>query len=75
MGKIHEEKEKFCDREFLKLVQAIEHDVLRLEYKLHSSGEETVTIVYLTKAGEYGRTINVTGDSIAALARDVLKYL
>lgn len=75
MNKIHEQKYFFCRHELLALVQAIDKDVLRLEYEVHASKEETVTIVYLTKAGEYGRTVNVTGDSLVALSRDVLKYL
>lgn len=73
--KVYEQKENFCRHELLQLIQAIEKDVLRLEYKIHESGEETVSIVYLTKTELYSRTINVTGDSLQALARDVLKYI
>lgn len=75
MDKVHEQKENFCRHELLQLIQAIEKDVLRLEYMIHESGVETVSIVYLTKTELYSRTINVTGDSLAALARDVLKYI
>ena len=72
---VYEQKENFCRHELLQLIQAIEKDVLRLEYIIHESGEETVSIVYLTKTEHYSRTINVTGDSLKALARDVLKYI
>lgn len=72
---VYEQKENFCRHELLQLIQAIEKDVLRLEYIIHESGEETVSIVYLTKTEQYSRTINVTGDSLKALARDVLKYI
>ena len=74
MDKIHEQKYMFCRHELLLLVQAIDKEVLRLEYRLHKNGMETVTIVWLTESGEVYKPINVTADSLAAMARDVLKY-
>lgn len=75
MVNVYEQKEKFCRHELLQLVQAIYPKILRLEYQRHNNGEETVTIVWLTESGECFRVVNVTGDSLAALARDVLKYI
>ena len=75
MNKVHEEKDSFCRHELLQLVQAIDKEILRLEYRLHKDGMETVTIVWLTKSGEVYKPINVTADSLLALARDVLKYI
>ncbi len=75
MNETHEQKRNFCNRELLNLVKGIDKDVLRLVYKLHESGEETVIIVWRTSTGEHMKPVNVTGDSLSALARDVLKYL
>lgn len=58
------------------LCKVISPDVIRLEYEWNEdTGEELVRIVYNTSAGEYKREINVTADSLSALARDVLKYI
>ena len=75
MNKVHEQKDIFVRHELLMLMQAIDKDILRLEYRVHNNGEETVTIVWLTSTGDVYKPINVTGDSLAALARDVLKYI
>ncbi len=75
MDKVYEQKDIFVRHELLQLVQAIDKKVLRLEYRLHKNGMETVTIVWLTESGEVYKPINVTADSILALARDVLKYI
>lgn len=75
MNKVHEQKDIFVRHELLMLMQAIDKDILRLEYRVHNNGEETVTIVRLTSTGDVYKPINVTGDSLAALARDVLKYI
>lgn len=74
MNKIHEQKYMFCRHELLMLVQAIDKQVLRLEYEVDEDGQETVYIVWLQSYGEYRKPINVTADSLAAMARDVLKY-
>ena len=75
MNKVHEQKDIFVRHELLTLMQAIDKDILRLEYRVHNNDEETVTIVWLTSTGDVYKPINVTGDSLAALARDVLKYI
>ena len=75
MDKVYEQKDIFVRHELLQLVQAIDKKVLRLEYRLHKNGMETVTIVWLTESGEVYKSINVTADSLLALARDVLKYI
>lgn len=75
MNNVYEQKDIFVRHELLQLVQAIDKKVLRLEYRLHKNGMETVTIVWLTESGEVYKPINVTADSLLALARDVLKYI
>lgn len=75
MNNVYEQKDIFVRHELLQLVQAIDKKVLRLEYRLHNNGMETVTIVWLTESGEVYKPINVTADSLLALARDVLKYI
>lgn len=75
MDKVYEQKENFCRHELLVLVQAIDKQILRLEYEVDENGQETVYIVWLQSYGEYRKPINVTADSLAAMARDVLKYL
>jgi hypothetical protein len=75
MNNVYEQKDIFVRHELLQLVQAIDKKVLRLEYRLHKNGMETVTIVRLTESGEVYKPINVTADSLLALARDVLKYI
>jgi hypothetical protein len=75
MVNVYEQKEKFCRHELLALLQAIYPRILRLEYNHHQNGDETVTVIWLTESGERFRIINVTADSLAALARDVLKNI
>lgn len=75
MNNVYEQKDIFVRHELLQLVQAIDKKVLRLEYRFHKDGMETVTIVWLTESGEVYKPINVTPDSLLALARDVLKYI
>jgi len=75
MNNVYEQKDIFVRHELLQLVQAIDKKVLRLEYRFHKGGMETVTIVWLTESGEVYKPINVTADSLLALARDVLKYI
>lgn len=74
MDKVQEQKYSFCRHELLMLVQAIDKQVLRLEYEV-DEGYETVWIVWLQSYGEYRKPVNVTADSLAAMARDVLKYI
>lgn len=76
MNNVYEQKDIFVRHELLQFVQAIDKKVLRLEYQVHDNGMETVTVVWFTEAGEYSKPpIDVTADSLLALARDVLKYI
>lgn len=70
----YEKKERFCRHELLALLQAIDKKILRLEYEVKNA-EETVYIVWLQSYGEYRKAVNVTADSLAAIARDVLKQI
>lgn len=70
----YEKKEIFIRHALLQLVQEIDKKILRLEYEV-KDGEETVYIVWLQSYGEYRKAVNVTADSFAAIARDVLKYI
>lgn len=75
MDKIYKQKDIFVRHELLQLVQAIDKNVLRLEYRFYKDVMETVTIVWLTESGVVYKPINVTADSLTAMARDVLKYI
>lgn len=75
MDNVYEQKDIFVRHQLLQLVQAIDKDVLRLEYRLHKTGEETVTIVYLTSCGEHFKPVNVTGDSLKSLTMDVIRRI
>lgn len=75
MDKVYEQKNIFIRGKLLQLVQAIDKDVLRLDYRLHKTGEETVTIVYLTSCGEHFKPVNVTGDSLKSLTMDVIRRI
>lgn len=70
----YEKKERFCRHELLALLKAIDKKILRLEYEVKNA-EETVYIVWLQNYGEYRKAVNVTADSLAAIARDVLKQI
>lgn len=72
---IYYNKEYFVHTVLYCLCKAACGDLNRLEYVYKDTGEELVHIIYDTSNGEYKRTVNVTGDSLTALARDVLKYL
>jgi len=75
MDSVYEQKDIFVRHELLMLVQAIDKKILRLEYEVSEDGQETVYIVWLQSYGEYRKPINVTADSLAAMARDVLNNL
>lgn len=70
----YEKKDRFVRHELLTLLQAIDKKILRLEYEVKNA-EETVYIVWLQSSGEYRKAVNVTADSLAAIARDVLKQI
>ncbi len=75
MDSVYEQKDIFVRHELLMLVQAIDKKILRLEYEVSEDGQETVYIVWLQSYGEYRKPINVTANSLAAMARDVLNNL
>lgn len=67
-----ENKEGFT-RELGELLSKYEHfDVQSLSYEIDGAYDEVVIITY--KNG-YAKQVNVNGDSLSALARDVLKNI
>jgi len=76
VDKVHEQKFNFVRHELLQLLKAIDRDILKAEYEILDGEIEIVTIYWLTSEGySSDRKINVTGDSLSALARDVLKRI
>lgn len=67
MDKVYEEKRSFvCTK-----LRSICDGIANVRYVVR---EETLELVYVTFAKGGTKCINVTGDSLAALARDVLKH-
>lgn len=76
MDKVHEEKFNFVRHELLRFLQAIDKDILKTEYDILENEIEIVTVYWLSSEGDQSiRNVNVTGDSLQALARDVLKWI
>lgn len=78
-GGLTEEQEKkfeFVRHELLRLLQAIDRDILRTEYQV-IKGDEYVEVGWLYHESGQVRTIkvDVTGDSLRALASDVLRCI
>ena len=73
MGMEHIHKSSFCEGELTQLLRIIDRDIEKAEYELCDNGEEYVHILYATTGGVI--TACVTGDSLSALTRDVLKVL
>ena len=73
MGMERTHKSSFCERELTQLLRIIDRDIEKAEYELCDNGEEYVHILYATTGGAI--TACVTGDSLSALTRDVLKVL
>lgn len=71
-----EKKERFVRHELLSLLKAVDRDILRTEYQT-VEGDEYVEVGWLYH--ETGRThhirVDVTGDSLRALASDVLRCI
>lgn len=67
------EKAEFVGHELKAVVQAIDKDVVDLEYERLFCGEEYITIVYRTSAGVFKKKVNVTADSLRAIAYDVIR--
>lgn len=73
-----EEQNKKCwfvRSNLLPLLQAIDKDILSAEYQLERN-EEYVEIRWLSQSGaSYHRKVNITADSLLAIAKDVLKCI
>lgn len=68
-------KESFVRHELLEMLKAIDKDILSTEYQLDGS-DEYVEVRWLFDSGtSYRRKINVTADSLLAIAKDVLKNI
>lgn len=73
MSKIYEEKERFVRLSLKSLLFDIDKNILDVYYQHdNTTDEEVVTILYLH---EDKQKVCVTGDSLLAIARDVLKRL
>lgn len=71
-----EKKDRFVRNELLRLLQAIDRDILRTEYQA-IKGDEYVEVGWLYQESGQVRTIkvDVTGDSLRALVSDVLRCI
>ena len=73
MNEIYEEKERFTRTSLKSLVFDVDKSVLDVYYTYQdTNGEEIVTILFMNG---YSYKVRVNGDSLLALARDVLKRL
>lgn len=65
------EKSSFADVALFALLSVIDDDVVHTEYaRIEATGKERVTIIY---RNGFQRDVNVTGDSLKAMAIDVLE--
>ena len=71
MDKVYEEKRSFVCTKLAPLLRSICGGIVNVRYVVI---EETLELVYVTFAKGGTKCIDVTGDSLAALARDVLKH-
>ena len=71
-----EKKDRFVRSELLRLLQAIDRDILRTEYQV-IEGDEYVEVGWLYQESGQVRTIkvDVTADSLRAVAVDVLRCI
>jgi len=76
MTDVQKKKDSFVRHELLSLLQAIDRDILRTEYQV-IEGDEYVEVCWLYQESEQVRTIkvDVTADSLRALASDVLRCI
>lgn len=73
MSNMYERKRLFVEYDLTDLLQAIDDHILRCEYQVNDDRSlELCTVVWDNKSK---RMINVTGDSLLAIAKDVLKYM
>lgn len=68
----YEEKTIFVNEELLPVAQSINNRIEKLIYEYKSNGEEVVIVYFITGAN---KVINVTCDSLKAIALDVLKEI
>lgn len=66
-------KDYFVETKLYPLLDAIEDHLIYAEYEVDKHGEEFVVLTYGNPLS--GRRIRVTGDSLKALAIDVLKHI
>lgn len=75
MTEEQDEKFWFVRSSLLPLIQAIDKDILSAEYQLDGN-DEYVEVRWLFRSGaSYRRKVNVTADSLLAVAKDVLKCI
>ena len=70
-SKVLEEKRQFVNCELTSLIYKVDSSVARLRYE-YDNGDEFVTIEY---RNGHNQKVDVTADSLVALARDVLKEI
>lgn len=73
---MNEKKFNFVRHELLNLLQAIDHDIIDVEYQI-CMGEEYVEIQWLNHKTDhtYCKKVCVSGDSLKAITIDVLKKI
>ncbi|MGN1137114.1 MAG: hypothetical protein ACI4SF_12960 [Oscillospiraceae bacterium] len=69
MNEVQEEKRSFVCTKLSPLLRSICNDIAYVRYVVR---DDLVELVYVVFANGGTKCINVTGDSLAALARDVL---
>ena len=70
-AEVYEEKRSFICTKLVPLLRGICNDIANVRYVVRG---DLIELVYITFANGGTKCINVTGDSLAALARDVLKH-
>lgn len=73
MSNIYDRKRLFVEYDLTDLLQAIDDHILRCEYQV--SDDRSMEICTIIWDNDSKRLINVTGDSLLAIAKDVLKYM
>lgn len=71
MDKVYDEKRSFVCTKLAPLLRSICNGIANVRYVVR---EDILELVYITFANGGTKCINVSGDSLAALARDVLKH-
>lgn len=71
MENLHTEKRKFIENELFNLIKRIDSTVEKMAYN-NEYGEETVYVIYKTS---FSINCNVTGNTLAEVARNILKRI